>query len=445
MKKYFLFSLFVFTGFFTFGQYREIITIAGSSETGAFGGDGGKGDSALLSGPNDAATDIYGNIYIEDFYNFRIRKVNTLGYISTFAGSGSSGYSGVGGYAASANMYPNGVTTDKFGNVYISDNGNNIVWKVNATTSLISLYAGWPGHPGFYGDSGLAPNRAMLNGPKGMCFDAKGNLYIADVNNHRVRKVDDSGKIWTFAGNGTPLYAGDGGKAIYASIDSPVALAADSKGNIYIADYHNCVVRKVDTGGIITTYAGIYPFWGYSGDGGPATNAAFRGPKGIAVDKFGNLYVSDEYNFRVRMVDTTGTINTYAGIGSYGFSGDGGNALYANLMYATGICTDTFCNLYICDANNQRVRKVFNPFLSISKVFVPGSFDVYPNPSGDYINFNQIASSDRVVVCDLMGKVVLESSGVPKMDIGGLNTGLYLVRLIDENGNLKSTTKFVKQ
>ena len=212
------------------------------------------------------------------------------------------------------------------------------------------------GGGGYGGDGGPATG-AGLTWPAGSTMDAAGNLYIADQNNSRVRKVDPNGIITTVAGNGTPGYSGDGGVASSAELNDPSDVATDSSGNLYIVEYLGARVRKVSPGGIITTVAGNGTS-GYSGDGGPATSAELSGPIGIAVDSAGNLYIADQYNNRIRMVNLNGTIVTVAGNGTSGFSGDGGAATGAKLNYPATIALDSSGSLYIADTNNSRVRKV---------------------------------------------------------------------------------------
>ena len=434
---------FVGTGF---GQYREIVTIAGSSATGSYGGDGGLADSALLHGPNGVAIDPFGNVFIEDFYNFRVRKVNAAGYISTFAGTGIAGYTGDLGLAPSAEIKPNGVACDSVGNVYISDNSFGVVRKVAAGTNIITTIVGW-GYTGFSGDSGLAVS-ATLNDPRGMCMDRTGNLYIADVNNHRIRRVDVNGYIWTFAGNGLPFYGGDGGYAINASLDSPMDVAVDKYNFIYIADYKNNVIRRVDTAGVITTVAGN-TLAGYSGDGGSAVAAELNGPRGIAVDKNRFLYIADANNNVIRMVDTFGNITTVAGNGTAGFSGDHGIAIGANLFFPQSVKVDTVGDIYIADADNPRIRKVYMETSGLKAVSGAANLTAYPNPATDYVNIAGLKAGDRVTVYDVMGSatgygITAQNESVQTCTLVGLPQGVYLVKVVGADGNMKAVVRVVK-
>ncbi len=242
--------------------------------------------NAALNQPYGVTPDSAGNLYIADDQNNRIRKVSG-GTITTVAGIGTMGFSGDGGPATSALLYiPHGVAADSAGNLYIADTGNLRVRKVSGGT--ITTVAG-NGTVSFSGDGGPATS-ASINIPYGVAVDSAGNLYIADTGNNRIRKVS-GGTITTVAGNGTASFSGDGGPATSASINEPWAVAVDSAGNLYIADYANNRIRKV-SGGTITTVAGNGVV-GFSGDGGPATNALLGYPEGVAVDSAGNLYISD--------------------------------------------------------------------------------------------------------------------------------------------------------
>ena len=337
-----------------------ITTIAGRSLPG-FSGDGGPASEASLADPFDVTTDNAGNFYIADTGNHRIRKVDTMGIITTMAGDGTGAYGGDGGQAVSAQLNsPRGVAVDGAGNVYIADRGNHRVRKVD-TMAIITTMAG-DGTGGYGGDSGQAVS-AQLSFPSGVTVDGAGNVYIADGGNHRIRKVDSSGVITTIAGreeyddpNGGG-YRGDGGPAIHAHLWSPTDVATDSAENVYIADTSNFRIRKVDTTGIITTVAGDGTS-DYGGDGGPAVNAQLDGPNGIAVDGAGNIYIAETNAHRIRKVDTSGNISTIAGTGDDGFDGDGGPAIEAWLFYPTDVATDSAGNVYIADMLNSRVRKV---------------------------------------------------------------------------------------
>jgi subtilase family serine protease/sugar lactone lactonase YvrE len=346
------------------GRIREvaagsgtITTVAGNGVYG-YSGDGSAATRAEFRYPEGVAVDAAGNLYIADSGNARIREVNSAGSAATLVG-GAIGDGGLGVFGVLDQ--PSGVVRDNAGNTYIADTNNNRVRMV-AANGTIATVAG-TGTSGSTGD-GNAATSAQLNAPQGLAMDASGNLYIADTGNYLVRMVDTSGTITTVAGNGKCCgHTGDAGLATNAEIAAPYGLAVDASGNLYISDVDNNLVRKVDTSGNITTVAGNGTY-GYSGDGGPATSAAMRDPWGLAVDASGNLYIADRYNLRIRMVSISGTITTVAGNGNCCYSGDGGAATKAELYYPTGVAVDASGNLYIADIYNERVRQVANGTIS---------------------------------------------------------------------------------
>lgn len=390
------------------GESQNIETVAG----------GGPVDlpilSAGLGGPVSVTFDRSGNLYVaENHYVGRVYKISPLGRMTNVAGLGAPGYSGDGGPAIHASLYgPSDVAVDAAGNLFISDSGNRVVRRVDASTGIITTVAG-NGLNGFGGDGGPATS-AWLASASGIALDGAGNLYVADTLNFRVRRVDaftgiittvagngsewesgdggqatdaavvptdvaldadgnlfvggdssirrvdaTTGIITTIAGNGTPGFSGDGGPATSARFTSSFFITIDADGNLFISDYNDRRVRRVDSEtGIITTVAGN-GIAGYGGDGGPATNAALAGPSGIALDAAGNLYLADTHNRRVRRVDAaTGIIATFAGNGTSVFSDDGVRAAEANVSYPTGVAVDATGNLFIVEQLGSRVRRV---------------------------------------------------------------------------------------
>ena len=333
---------------------NDVSTLAAAGNFG-IGSDGGAATSTQLAFPSGVALDGQGNVYIADQASHRIRKVDRSGNISTFAGTGgASGFAGDGGAATSSLLNtPRAVAVDGSGNVYIADTSNNRIRKVDTsgTISTIAGIGGW----GVTGDGGAATS-APLATPQGVAVDGSGNVYISDIND-RIRKVDTAGIISAFAGTGIHGFGGDGVAATSTPLASPHEVAVDGSGNVYIADTDNNRIRKVNSAGIISTFAGS-GLRGFSGDGRAATAARLAAPQGVAVDASGNVYIADTGNRRMRKVDSQGIITTIAGTGTSGFGGDGGAAISALLSRPEGVAVDGSGNVYVVDTNNNRIRVV---------------------------------------------------------------------------------------
>jgi len=331
-----------------------IITTVAGNGTNGYSGDGGAATNAVVLSPSGVTVDAGGNLFIADSGNNCIRKVGTNGIITTVAGNGISGYSGDGGFAINATLSsPSGVTVDASGNLFIADLGNNRVRKVG-TNGIITTVAGNGtsfGNPG----SNEAATNVSLSSPVGVAVDVTGNLFIVDTGHQRICKVGTNGIITTVAGNGLSGFSGDGGAATSAELSYPHGVTVDASGNLFIADSGNRV-RKVNTNGIITTVAGNGTN-GYSGDGGAATSAELN-LSSVVVDASGNLFIADSGNNCIRKVGTNGIITTVAGNGLSGYSGDGGYATNTPLYNPSGVSVDASGNLFIADSYNNRVRKV---------------------------------------------------------------------------------------
>jgi hypothetical protein len=332
-----------------------IRTVAGDGG-GGYTGDGGMATGAELSYPTATISDASGNLYIADFGNNVIRKVTPAGVISTYAGNGAAGYSGDGGQASSAELnHPVAMAFDASGDLFIADYNNNVIREVTPE-GVISTYAG-DNAAGYGGDGGPATS-AQLQQPDALIFDASGDLFIADENNHVVREVTPEGVISTYAGNGDGGYSGDGGQATSAELAKPAGLALDASGDLFISDCGANVVREVTPEGVISTYAGNGTAGG-SGDGGPATSAQLNDCYGIAMDAWGDLFIADIRNSAVREVTPDGEIVTVAGNGSDGYSGDGGPAGSAALNNPEYVSLDSRGDLFVADISNNVIREVY--------------------------------------------------------------------------------------
>ncbi len=424
------------------------------TQEGGYNGDDIPASAAKLNAPVAVNHDVAGNLYIADFYNHRIRKVNTGGIITTYAGNGMGGYNGDNVPATSAQIYnPGGMDFDPAGNLYFADVANHRIRKIdNSSNHIITTVAG-NGTKGVSEDGGLAVNSALVfpwsvavhpagdifasdtsdypasgyilsrrvrkvdtagvistvagnryefyggdggiakagqfNEILGVGIGAGSNVYVTndmplEPDNHRVRRVDFAGNLSTFAGTGVGGFSGDGGPATAAQLKDAVGIAGDAFGNVYIADSTNNRIRKVDRFGTITTFAGTgVPAFG--GDGGPAANAMLRLPEGVALDRAGNLYVADSANYRIRKIAAAAphNINTIAGNGSFGSAGDNGAATAAQIGFVHSVAVDAAGNVYIADRNNNKIRKVDSSGM-ISTVAGNGAFcGNTPCPTGD--------------------------------------------------------------
>ena len=329
-----------------------VTVFAGATSEPRFWGDGGPAVSARLETPGGLALAPDGALYIADTGNARIRKVDPSGVITTVAGAGRSGLTGDSLPALAARLFtPVALALDAAGGLLIADSAVSRLRRLSPA-GILTHVAG-TGVAGFNGD-GLAAS-AQLNQPAGVAAAPDGRVFIADTGNHRIRALSPSGTLTTIAGRGLRGYAGDAGPALEALLDSPAGLAVDRDGSLYIADRWNHAVRKLDAAGILTTVAGC-GLPGFSGDGGPATQARLNHPRAVAVDAQGNLYIADTENHRIRKVSADGIIRTIAGDGVPGFEGDGGPAHQARLRWPSAIAVDAQGNVYVADRNNHRIR-----------------------------------------------------------------------------------------
>ena len=397
-------------------------------------GDNGPATAAYLGATEGVWLDNSHNIYISDLMHDRIRKVAAAtGVITTIAGNGTGGFSGDNGLATNASISsPYGLYADVIGNVYFADKSNNRIRRIDAASGIITTIAGGGGT---LGDNGQATD-AKLDIPQNVYLDALENIYIGERG--RIRKVTAlTGIITTIAGNGTIGFSGDGGPATNAQLSTgPTGMAIDASGNLLFADRVNHRVRKINTvTGIITTIAGSNTF-GYSGDGGLATNAQLRGPISIVLDKYGNLIIGDNVNNYIRKVDAnTGVISTIAGVGPFttGIFADGAPATSTEI-HPEFLCIDTAGNIYYSNWGNL-VRKIVNYYSWLSAKVkeinqTVGAVNLYPNPVNDELQIELSGDFTSYAIFNGQGSQITRHSVIGrhfKINIKELPPGAYII------------------
>jgi len=420
-----------------------ITTVAGDGFCG-YTGDYVLATAAHISAPISIAKDNAGYLYYSEKNGHVIRKVNLAGVITTYAGTGTAGFSGDGGPATAANIqYPVGIFFDKAGNLYISGGGSR-VRKIDVS-GVITTFAG-NGTATFSGDGGPATAAGLDFGISSIAQDTSGNIIFAG--GYRIRKVDASGIITTIAGTGTLGFWGDGGPATAAQFTYINQIITDKDNNIYFTDEQNHRIRKIDGDGIITTVAGSGAGT-YAGDGLPATAAKLTTPQGVWKDSCGNLYIADGTAYAIRIVNTAGKIFTIAGTGVNAYSGDGGPASAAQITEVYNLYLDNTNDLYAVTVTDCRIRKIALPRCD-SLVFPaevgdvatnePG-LTVWPNPAINelQLQLNPPGATAHVAIVTLTGRTVQElllPAGKPTTMPLHLPAGMYLVVAETEQGRI---------
>jgi sugar lactone lactonase YvrE len=366
---------------------QTVVTVVGTGLIGS-DGDGAVANKARLFGTNGLALDRFGNLYLADSLNHRIRKIGLDGLITTIAGTGTAGFSGDGGAANKATInYPVMLAFAGDGSLLFSDYGNHRVRRI-ASDGTISTVAG-NGTEGFSGDGGAA-SAAQLNDPIGIAAAADGSIYIGDAQNHRIRKVSANGTISTFAGTGTAGFAGDGAAATAAQFNFPGALLLDGAGHLLVADYANNRVRKIDASGVVTTFAGNGTA-GSGGDNAAATAAQLLAPFALALGTNGSVLIAEQLGNRVRRVASNGTITTAVGGGATAI--DDALASATLLLSPSGLTSNEAGEIWIADRGSHRVRKLKSPLRTLTE---------YRLAAYDYFFYTSV-DSDKIVLDGLSG------------------------------------------
>lgn len=407
---------------------QNVTTLAGSTQ----GFADGLGTTAKFDHPNGLATDSAGNVYVADTYNHKIRKITSTGLVTTLAGS-SQGFANGTGTSAQFN-FPHGVATDASGNLYVADYGNNKIRKITST-GVVSTLAG-SDLQGFADGTGAT---AMFNLPVGIATDSSGNIYVAEQGNHKIRKITPAGEVSTLAGSTQGFADGIG---TTAQFNNPMSLTIDTSGNVYIGDISNYKIRKIDPTGLVSTLAGST--LGYAD--GIGDSAKFYYPYGVAVDATGDVYVTDNNNHKIRKITPTGVVTTFAG-STQGFSdGIGAAAQFTNPL---GIATDVFGNVYItnfADFGNHNIRKITQLQLGIFQNDILSKVTISPNPVKTLltIQIENFCIIDKILITELNGKIIFtQTQNSNTINVENLTKGLYFLEIY--SGNQKMISKFIKE
>jgi streptogramin lyase len=464
--------------------YGRVSTLAGNGTAGA---TDGIGSVATFNGPCGIAIDADRNLYITDQVNFKIRKISPAGIVSTLAGNGTQGSTDGIGILASFN-YSKGLALDALGNLYIADKSNSRIRKITPS-GIVSTLAG-SSTSGAKDGIGTA---ASFNQPAGIAVDVKGNLFVADEGNNKIRKITSTGEVTTLAGTGTRGYID--GTVTVATFNQPSGIAIDRIGNLYIADLVNNKIRKISITGIVSTLAGGETA---GATDGPVLSARFRLPSGIAVDVIGNVYIADLGNNKIRKISPSGIVSTLAGSGVQGVI-DGTDTV-AGFNNPNGVAVDEIGNVFVTEGQSNKIRKITITGYSINPTILPaglsfdattgiisgtptatslatsytvtaynaggsssativiststlgvnefseGSIKLFPNPTHSVLNLsvNNGISLDKVIVVDISGKVVLEQTqNLSSINVEKLPNGVYILTAYSEDK--KHQEKFIKE
>lgn len=411
-------KIFILLSFFFFvnAKAQYVSTFAGSTQ----GFVNGTATTAKFNWPMGIAIDTEGTIFVVDSANYVIRKITSAGVVSTFAGSGIGGFAD--GIASVAQFNGiDGLAVDTAGNVYVADTNNHRIRKISAA-GVVSTLAG--STQGYANGTGTA---ARFNNPSGVAVDAAGNVFVTDTFNYRIRKITPAGVVSTLAGSGIAGFANGSGTA--AQFNKTYGIAVNDTGSIFVADALNHRVRKITASGVVTTFAGSV--YGYANGNGTA--AKFSYPYGITVDATDNVYVTDAEDNRIRKITIAGMVSTLAGSGIGGFAdGIGTTAQFIN---PCGVTVDAVGSVFISDATNHRIRKITNSLSTAD--YHQNQVLIYPNPVSSIINVDlgdSIAS--KVILFDMNGRVmqtenIVNSSGI---EISNLANGMYLMQITTDKG-----------
>jgi hypothetical protein len=422
-------------------QAGVVTTLAGSS--GLSGSTNGTGSYASFFYPSGLAVDSAGNVYVADYNNHTIRKVTPAGVVTSLVGTATSRGSTDGTGSAARFNYPKGVAVDSTGNVYVTDSDSQTIRKVNPA-GVVTTLAGTASTSGSTDGTGIA---ARFRVPAGVAVDRTGNVYVADRSNHTIRKVTPAGVVTTLAGS-AGFTGSTNGTGSVARFNYPDGVAVDSAGNVYVADSNNHTIRKVTPGGVVTTLAGSAGLTGSTNGTGIA--ARFNYPDGVAVDSAGNVYVADSYNYTIRKVTPAGVVSTLAG--SAGLSGStDGTGSAARFSEPTGVAVDDGGSVYVADAYNHTIRKVtpVGVVTTIGGLIQRPGRDVGYGSAAlfDYPSGIEVAANGRVYVTDSNHRVVqgFEAGFQPILtqgnDIGITVRGVTLNGTVNPNG-LVTTASF---
>jgi sugar lactone lactonase YvrE len=430
------FCILVFNSYFA----QVVTTFAGSGLPGSIDATG---TAASFRGPNGMCIDALGNIYVADASNNKIRKITPFKVVTTLAGSGIAGSIDASGSAASFS-YPRGVCCDAAGNVYVADGGNHKIRKITPA-GVVTTFAG-SGSIGSIDGTGTA---SSFYAPIGICSDALGNIYVADGANSNIRKITPSGVVTTFAGSSGMLGSADGNGSA-ASFRGPIGICSDSKGNIYVADFGNYKIRKITPGGNVTTLAGS----GTSGSAdGTGASASFKNTHAVCSDTSGHIYVADYQDNKIRKITPGGVVTTFAGTGIEGSKDTIWSS--ASFSYPSGVTSDVVGNIYVADAGNLKIRKISsstsNPLALMALSKNTFKLSIYPNLSHDgkisLILNNVGIQTLEFKIFDIMGNTITRfqenyktSEVSHPLDLSYLSNGNYY--LLVSNGSESHFVKF---